>query len=141
MRIKSKVDRIWQIERYTFNFPFRASRRQIWYICRKSKGYLHEFVGKGGYFYLTRYSKTIARLYSLAVLPRFRKQGVGAALMKIAHDKAREWGCDRIRLEVHIKNLNAIRFYKKLGYVKINRRNDYYALGYHALIMEKKLNA
>ena len=45
-----------------------------------------------------------------------RRHGIGTELMKKAFEYARSIGYDRVKLMVNGKNMNAIRFYRKLGF-------------------------
>ncbi len=56
------------------------------------------------------------RLLGLDVAPRFRRQGVGAALVRGVEDRARREGLPSVRLEVAVDNDAAISLYEKLGY-------------------------
>jgi len=55
-------------------------------------------------------------LYFLAVMPRFRGQGIGRQLMKFAEFQARSRGLRRIVLDVEIDNKRARHLYERLGY-------------------------
>ena len=56
------------------------------------------------------------RLLGLDVGPRFRRRGVGSALVRGVEDRARRDGMPSVRLEVAIENDVAIGLYEKLGY-------------------------
>jgi len=53
---------------------------------------------------------------SLAVSPASRRQGIARVLMREAERTAREWGYRELCLEVACVNLEAMGFYRKLGY-------------------------
>ena len=55
-------------------------------------------------------------LDALAVNPRFRGQGLGTALLKHVHRKAKENGFEKTSLLVEHGNLGAYRLYRKIGY-------------------------
>jgi ribosomal protein S18 acetylase RimI-like enzyme len=55
----------------------------------------------------------------LAVDPRCRRQGAGAALMQFAEKFGRKNGCRHSLLYVNDDNRNARRFYGRLGYRKL----------------------
>ncbi len=55
-------------------------------------------------------------IYSLAVLPMYRKQGVGSALLSHAEQKLSSLGCMKINLQVLEENEAAERFYISNGY-------------------------
>ena len=55
-------------------------------------------------------------IYSLAVLPIYRKQGVGSALLSHAEQKLSSLGCMKINLQVREGNETAEKFYISNGY-------------------------
>ena len=55
-------------------------------------------------------------IYSLAVLPMHRKQGVGSALLSCAEEKLSSLGCMKINLQVREGNDAAENFYIANGY-------------------------
>lgn len=60
----------------------------------------------------------------VGVLKEYRHRGLGSQLMRTAIDEARRRGFREIRLEVRTSNHNAIRTYRRLGFVKIALRKD-----------------
>jgi ribosomal-protein-alanine N-acetyltransferase len=65
-------------------------------------------------------------LENIAVLPVFRRCGVGRELLSALLRHARSLGAERILLEVRASNQSAIRFYKLSGFEQCARRRDYY---------------
>ena len=63
---------------------------------------------------------------NIAVLPDYRRQGVGRALMKIAMLTADVMGTEFISLEVRPTNYPAVMLYKSLGFDEMGRRRDFY---------------
>ena len=55
-------------------------------------------------------------VYYVAVDPRYRKRGIGEALMRKVEDGLRAIGCHKINLQVREGNEEVVAFYKKLGY-------------------------
>ena len=55
-------------------------------------------------------------IYSLAVAPRFRRHGLGTALMRHAEKALTDRGCPKINLQVMPTNTAVVAFYQKLGY-------------------------
>ena len=60
--------------------------------------------------------RRLINVHDLAVLPAFRGQGVGAALLSEVERRARERGCCRITLEVLDTNEGAKRLYEASGF-------------------------
>ena len=54
----------------------------------------------------------------LAVEPSRRRQGLAAALMSEAERRLRERGCAKINLQIRRDNLEAIRFYERIGFTE-----------------------
>lgn len=88
---------------------------------------------------LYRAGTSIARLYSIAVLPEFAGRGIGTQLLAAAEQAARARGCAAVRLEVHERNAGAISRYQKNGYRLFGRYERYYEDQGHALRYEKPL--
>jgi ribosomal-protein-alanine N-acetyltransferase len=65
-------------------------------------------------------------LENIAVLPEFRRRGVGGELLSALLQHARSLGAEQILLEVRASNESAIRFYKLSGFQQLARRRDYY---------------
>jgi ribosomal protein S18 acetylase RimI-like enzyme len=55
-------------------------------------------------------------LDQISVNPEYRSQGIGEALMQQVYDVAIERGVDRVWLSVWSFNIDAIRFYERLGF-------------------------
>jgi ribosomal protein S18 acetylase RimI-like enzyme len=81
----------------------------------------------------------LARVYSLAVEPKHRGQGIAKLLMAAGEQAASDAGRLYLRLEVSVDNTSAIKLYEWLGYQKFGIYRDYYedhkdALRYQKLI-------
>jgi ribosomal protein S18 acetylase RimI-like enzyme len=55
-------------------------------------------------------------IYYLAVVPEYRKQGLGRRIMAAAEEKLLAIGCPKIDLMVRKNNPDVITFYEKIGY-------------------------
>lgn len=82
---------------------------------------------------------SLARLYSIAVLPQYRGLGIGTSLMQAAEQAALEHDCVFMRLEVRQDSQDSIALYQRLGYTSIGAYRDYYQDHMDALRMEKRL--
>jgi GNAT superfamily N-acetyltransferase len=56
----------------------------------------------------------------LAVEPAHRREGVGAALIRVAEFAAGELGLPRVVVECSPRNADALAFYARLGYVPVS---------------------
>lgn len=55
-------------------------------------------------------------VYYVAVDPKYRRKGIGEALMRRVEADLRKMGCTKLNLQVRASNKGVIEFYKKIGY-------------------------
>jgi len=84
-----------------------------------------------------RRAQMTAWIATLAVLPAYRKSGIGSTLLQISEG---EVNLPRIRLSVRQSNQPAIQLYQKHGYQQIEVWKKYYKGGDNALVFEKVIN-
>lgn len=97
--------------------------------------------GIAGYvLLLLRRGTALARLYSLAVSPECKGQGLGAKLLEAAEAAAFDHDRIVLRLEVREDNTGARTLYDRTGYKALGRVADYYEDGCAALRLEKLLH-
>jgi ribosomal protein S18 acetylase RimI-like enzyme len=84
-----------------------------------------------------RRSQKTAWIATLAVLPAYRKSGIGSTMLQICEG---EVNLPRIRLSVRQSNQPAIQLYQKHGYQQIEVWKKYYKGGDNALVFEKVIN-
>lgn len=77
-----------------------------------------------------------ARILALAVDDDWRRQGIGTQLTERFVENFRDFGVDRITLEVRVSNDPAIRMYRSLGFEPKDTIRDYYADDEDAYVME-----
>ena len=83
-----------------------------------------------------------ATISQIAVLPNYRKKGLGSKLleeMEKSFPKEIDDVVETITLEVRESNINAISFYKKNGYEDVVIKKHYYKNGENAVYMIKRL--
>jgi [ribosomal protein S18]-alanine N-acetyltransferase len=78
-------------------------------------------------FAMLRLAADEAELITIAVEPRWRKKGVGRALMDALLTDLRMTPARRLFLEVAADNPAALRLYARLGFTTISERQGYYA--------------
>jgi ribosomal-protein-alanine N-acetyltransferase len=83
-----------------------------------------------------RRSQQTAWIATFAVLPSYRKLGIGTALLRISEEQV---DLPKIRLCVRQSNQEAIRLYQKYGYQQVEVWKKYYRGGDNALVFEKIL--
>ena len=81
-----------------------------------------------------------ADIHTLTVDPKYRRQGIGRAMLNQLIDWAKERRSPSIFLEMREDNSEANPLYLSNGFTPISRRNDYYGTGVHALVMQKDLS-
>ena len=81
----------------------------------------------------------VADIHNIAVIPNYRRQGIASHLLDELERWAISKGVAALMLEIREGNKEAFPLYEKRGYSVISRRDNYYALGVHALIMRKEL--
>ena len=77
-------------------------------------------------FLICRASGAEAEIFSIAVAPQMRGQGIGAALWLAARSELLARGVDRVVLEVGEDNKAALALYRRFDFHKVGRRKDYY---------------
>ncbi|MGD8340541.1 MAG: GNAT family N-acetyltransferase [Gammaproteobacteria bacterium] len=61
-------------------------------------------------------AKPVLNIHDLVVLPEYRGQGIGTALLDEAESRARAAGASRMTLEVRDSNRHAKRLYERYGF-------------------------
>ncbi len=138
----SDVPAMWRIEHASFPGD-RLSPRSMRRFIREGRAVCLvaevDGVVAGDAFVVLRRGSGLARLYSLAVDPAWRKAGIGSALLAEAERRAAEAGRTVIRLEVREDNDGAIRRYLATGYAITGRKPGFYEDGTAAQTMKKSL--
>ncbi|MBI2873950.1 MAG: ribosomal protein S18-alanine N-acetyltransferase [Firmicutes bacterium] len=137
------IDDIMAIERVSFPTPW--SRHA--FVSELSQNPYAEYygavqdgrlIGYGGMWLIL----DEAHVTNIAVLPQYRRRGVGEVLLKVLMEKAGLKGADWITLEVRESNLGAQRLYQKHGFSQKGLRRGYYtSTKEDAIIMSRSLRA
>ncbi len=77
---------------------------------------------------------------SIAVLPEYRRQGIGSALMKEVMLNLQRQGANECFLEVRVSNEHALELYRSLGFAQVDRLPSYYLDGEDAYVLAAKLS-
>jgi ribosomal protein S18 acetylase RimI-like enzyme len=109
----------------------RNPRASIWMV-RGSEGLLGQLI----VLRKTNRAGTLARIYSLAVHPQWRGQGLARHLLEVGLHQLWSEGVYRVILEVECEALPARRLYETFGFSVVSELKDYYAAGRHGLKME-----
>ncbi|MFN2308383.1 MAG: GNAT family N-acetyltransferase/peptidase C39 family protein [Gammaproteobacteria bacterium] len=136
------IDALVELENRCFELD-RLSRRNFRYMLTKANAATLIEDGDqrlGGYvLVLFQAGTSLARMYSLAVDPQSRGDGLGGTLIEAAEAAALARGCVYMRLEVRPDNAGAIALYRKQGYRQFGVFDDYYQDHADALRFEKLL--
>lgn len=74
-------------------------------------------------------------IVSLAVMPNYRRRGIGEALVREVMENMRSYKAEQCFLEVRKSNRSAIKLYKNLGFQISRTLTHYYADGEDAYLM------
>lgn len=83
-----------------------------------------------------RSSQSVAWIATIAVVPRYQRQGIGRMLLRACEERVRQ---PRLKLSVRMSNHGAISLYEKEGYHSVEVWGRYYSDNEDALVMEKIL--
>ncbi len=122
----------------------RISRRAFRYLLSKANAAALVETGddgnvRGYAMLLFNRGTPLARLYSIAVDPRWQREGIGRALLAAAEAAARARGAAWMRLEVRADAAVVQAFYKAHGFRKFALQPHYYEDDVAAIRMEKSL--
>lgn len=96
-------------------------------------------------FNLCRRAGPEAELLLVGVIPAYRGQGIGAALVQAALEAASELNIEAMFLEVRDGNQAAQQLYERAGFVAVGRRRGYYrgrnAETFDAITMRRQLKS
>jgi len=119
------VDGVMEIENVVCEFPWTAS---IFSDCIKV-GYgcwvlseNNQVVGYG----LLSISDGEGHILNLCIKPSHQRLGLGRRMMEHLIKQGKFLGADSIFLEVRVSNQGAFDLYRKLGFVHVGERKDYY---------------
>lgn len=139
------IEELLAIERRCFR-AHRFTREDFQYHLKNPKSIFavaeinREIIGYvAGIIYQGIQSK-VGRIYSMAVLPKFRTRGIGSRLLEYFEREAAKEGSQSVTLEVRKTNRAAYSLYEHAGYEARKTLPDYYATGSDGLRMSKQLN-
>jgi len=107
------------------------SPRTVAVVARRRAGESATVVGWAVALLRRHRNRASARLYSVAVDPDHRGQGLGARLVRAVLAAVEQLGVHRCVLEVAEDNAAARRLYERLGFQYVRLLPDYYGPGHH----------
>ena len=128
---KADIEQAVQIETACFSQPWSAqsfsdsiSRQDtLFLVCEMTDA---DSMGKiAGYIGMYQ-SFEEGSITNVAVIPEYRKQGIGNLLVQNMKEQARSASVETIFLEVRISNIPAISLYEKMGFEKLGIRKNFY---------------
>ncbi len=124
--------------RYTFIALYRFFR-DISFVAvdQKAKrviGYILNKEDRGKSFFTDKVVKK-GHVFSIAVLPEYRRRRIGETLLSLGMNAMFKNGANEIYLEVRVSNKPAIELYKKFGMKIVGVIKSYYSDGEDANIM------
>lgn len=108
--------------------------KEAWSLNNIRAEFCHDF----SYFFAERREGSIvgyvcvrlmyeeAQVCNLAVLPEYRRQGIGTALVSHVLEFSKQQGCERCELEVNVCNEGALALYEKCGFERAGIRKNFY---------------
>lgn len=126
------------IEQRCFSVPWSEKELKASYLSDHAAAFLCEaegkIVGYGGFCF----SPPDADITNIAVLPEFRRRGIGEKLLKKIEEEAEKKACTAIFLEVRESNIGARGLYEKSGFVPLGKRKNYYKAPTEDAVLYKK---
>lgn len=121
------LSRVAQIERQNFSLPWKEQDFRD-FIVRDDAIFLtalwmDEVAGYIGFYGIPDEGD----ITNVAVDERFRRRGIGRALVHELIHRAADRGISKIFLEVRDSNESAIRLYQEAGFVQVGLRKRYYS--------------
>ena len=123
-----------KLSRRSFKNFIKAGSHELWVLVLNGKMLGYSLL-------LYRAGTSLARLYSLVLVPEARGQGYAQLFLRYTEQQAANRHCVYLRLEVNQQNSAAIKLYQSLGYKMIGELPGYYEDGGDALKMEKRIFA
>ena len=139
---RQHVTQVAELEKLCFSAPWSEASvageldnpLSVWLIC-EDQGRVLGYVG----------SQTVldeTDMMNIAVLPEARRAGIGERLILSLIELLKDRGSRSLALEVRASNTPAISLYKKLGFLQVGRRPNYYRSPREdALILRKEWQA
>ncbi len=139
----SDIEQLVSIENSCFETD-RMSRRSFRHMLTRAHADILVDVREQqivGYVLLLYHRGTsLARLYSIAVLPSARGAGVAQGLVEASEERVLAHECVSLRLEIRVDNTASIKLFSNLGYRRFGHYSKYYEDDTDAFRYEKRLS-
>ncbi len=138
----SDLDALYRIDQECFPPGISYSREELagFIRHRSSKTWVAEEEGEiAGFLVAGREAARVGHVITIDIIPKWRRRGIGSALMEVAEAWSRRSGAKLLYLETGETNRVAQRFYQARGYEQVDRIENYYGQGAPAWVMMKLL--
>jgi ribosomal-protein-alanine N-acetyltransferase len=141
------LDSIVELERKCFNRFIAYTPKQLKYLITiANSNCLAEIINeklRGFIIVLYNRRSKVAGIETLNVDPLFQGNGIGKKLIKAGEEDMYPMYIKKIRLEVSVGNISAIKLYERLSFIKIALLKEYYTYkqysSYDAFRMVKEI--
>ncbi|MEO8727604.1 MAG: N-acetyltransferase [Acidobacteriaceae bacterium] len=142
--IESDLHALFALDQLCFDPQIAYTRQELEYFTHRNTAttVVAEAAENGdlaGFLILDFERPHSGHIITIDVAQAFRKQGIGATLMREAERLTRDTKRRAMLLEVAVENHPARSFYEKHGYLALRRLSDYYKRGGDALLLGKNL--
>ena len=130
-RIQSTdLQRIVELEQRCFSKQNAYTKRQLQYLITRANSCclaeVENEIIRGFIIVLYRKGARVAGIETISVDPCYQGKGIGQKLLIAAELEMYHRSINRVRLEVSLGNMPAIRLYEKLGFRRILILKNYY---------------
>jgi len=123
---KEDVKELAELDKKVFSVPWsersfceECNNRIAHYFVAKEKSHV---IAYAGFWHVADEGD----ITNIAVLPEYRRQGIGGRLLQTLINTAKELKLELLTLEVRESNNAAIALYERYGFEKIGMRKNYY---------------
>lgn len=116
-----------ELEKLCFSRPWSEKELSASASYRYSVYFTAEYDGAFAGYAGAYTAADTAEINNIAVLPRFRRLGVGSALIDALVSECLSRGIKKLSLDVRASNTAAISLYEKKGFYRVGVRRGYYA--------------
>ena len=135
------LEAMFALDTACFAEPFRFSLRAMRQFARAGNAatVVVEDDGRLAGFVIAHLEGETAYVVTIDVAEEYRRRGVGADLL-LRSERAFA-GARRVALHVFEGNTVAVRFYERLGYLRMGEAKGFYGRGMNAVVFEKRVNS
>lgn len=128
------------IEKLIFQYDVISPRQMLYLLKSATATIVKAEVDSNivGYMVLLRRKNSkVLRIYSIGILAALSRLGIGLEFLRYAEQCSRDFGCNRLQIEVHTLNKIALMFFFSAGFCLYGRKSNYYTDGAMALLLRK----